>query len=335
LANDEVQASFKRVQKMLPCTDCGLDPLGSRTEGAHGEVEVAGGGTIVWDPRAPVRELHVIPHGGVDLPTELLMDVGERDFDELAQLVHDNADTGTRALYSLLAKSVLTGRSPGAAVAAFDISRVLIDANRLLAGDRIPVLPYVGSPELYAAYLDRRRPDLDRLADEWIAKVNSILSASSGLAVYHHHTYDIFARSSRPYDQSADVKRPAFQLFRRRPTVDGENCDDIGLAPIRLLNDIAARISTFLSDSTGSSDTTGQVDFPLSLPVTPFHGCLNDGVSGQNHHIIYEIRKDLLDSESRVENWFNARPWAVPLNESPADHGRIGASGSPITPIRP
>jgi hypothetical protein len=229
--------------------------------------------------------------------------------------VHDNLDLGTRAIHRSLAALALRDELKGTAIAAFHISRLLADPNRLIP-EQVPMAPYAGSPELYGDYLVRHRETLLRdFLDPWIKAVNDLLdSAPEGVVSYHHHTMDIYPLSPRRYDKGGNRKRPPFQLFWERPPGDVALAADTGLAPAEVLAGIRSSIASYFAQAVGEEASRGRIDFPLLVPPMPFHGCRNERLDREYVHIIYEVRKDLLDTRESIDRWVEFRPWEVKGN---------------------
>ena len=322
----ELQDIFRTVQSQHPCTDCGLDDRNITHWARSGNIvlEMMGGGSIVRNAQGRLREIHIIPHGGTELPSDLLEEIGTNNFGDLAQLVHDNSDIATRAIYLALVKEILDGELEGA-VATFHVSRILIDANRAKINDQIPERPYTGSARWYTNYLQRNRHRMAvELAEPWFDATNKLLERSGDCPVYHHHTMDTYALSARKYDKGGKSKRPEFQLFWRRPP-DGDLSDgdtnpfgdsssdnDTGLAPLELLTAIKSRMQRFFDEMGGEADPalTGRIDDPLRAPVMPFQE-LARKAERRHAHILYEVRKDLLNSEDQVKRWVAGQAWNV------------------------
>ena len=316
------RSSFLGHQRRHPCTDCGHSYLhaDSESDGPHFRREIAGGGTIVSSTHGALHELHIVPHGGTELPQELLDEIDPDQFPTLAALVHANADTGTGAIYRTLVEGVTSGNVTGVAVAGFHLSRILLDANRLKPEEQVLAHPYSGDGSLYSDYLTR---EADRLREEallpWLRAVDRVLRRMREGVVYHHHTYDIIPLSPRPWDQDPGTKRPAFQLSWRKPSwdtgaeVDGSLGVD-GLAPLEEIERARDRICEFLYSKmniTGTASTTGAIDHPLLLPVLPFRGTRRGEHSGTLHHVVYDLRKDFLATEEQIRLWVRDSPWRL------------------------
>jgi hypothetical protein len=316
---DDLQKAFRSTQSIHQCTDCGLDDdeIVNMAAGSNMSLHIVGGGSILQDSHEGPSEIHIIPHGGVELPTDLLRQVPVCHFDELANLVHDNSDIGTRAIHRSLAASVFSGKLKGVAIAAFHVSRLLFDANRLVDTEQVSMVPYTGSPELYADYLATHWRTLrSEFLEPWVNAVNDLLdSAPEGVVAYHHHTMDIYSLSRRIHDIGGDGKRPPFQLFwMRPPRNDKKNRDEqedrTGLAPREVLEVVRSKMEKYFSQIIGEEEASGgKIDYPLSVPRTPFHGCLNERLDRDYRHIIYEVRKDLLATSESIDRWMEHQPW--------------------------
>ncbi|MFI6760232.1 hypothetical protein ACIBF5_13955 [Micromonospora sp. NPDC050417] len=285
--------------------------------------------------RGPVRELHILPHGGTELPTDLIEETDPENFETLSQLVHQNVDLGTGAIYRRLVEGVRSGAAEGVAVAGFHLSRLLLDANRATVEAQLPVDPYVGSAEIYQTYLRRRGRDLRHEALlPWLAAVDEILqSMDSRGTVYHHHTYDVLSMSPRPWDRGVAAKRPAFQLIWRRPSLDGvideggESADP-GLARLEDVEDVRFRIRDFLERKIGLTEGNGDIDYPLLLPVMPFRGSRRGDPPTSPRHLVYDLRKDILLTEEQIRSWVLDGPWRL----ADGGHGEVKFGGGPAVP---
>lgn len=313
------RSSFLSQQRRHRCTDCGHVYLNAApvSDGPHFRRDIVGGGTIVSSKHGLVNELHIVPHGGTELPQELLDEIDTDQFPALAELVHANADIGTGAIYRTLVESVISGEVKGVAVAGFHLSRVLLDANRVKPEEQVSAHPYAGDGSVYSEYLRR---EANRLREEallpWLSAVDEILRQMHHGVVYHHHTYDIVPLSPRPWDRDPGVMRPAFQLSWRKSSWDTVP-EDVGLsetdelAPLVEIEDARDRICDFLSHEIGIVGTVGAIDHPLLLPALPFRGTHRGERSAELHHVVYDLRKDFLVTEAQVRLWVQASPWRL------------------------
>ncbi|MGN9807920.1 hypothetical protein ACTMSW_00995 [Micromonospora sp. BQ11] len=330
---------FLKHQRGHDCSDCGHPYLDADrgAAGAHVRWSRVGGGTIVASTDGPVRELHILPHCGTELPPDLLAATDPVDFTALAQLVHDNLDLGTAAIYRHLVDDIVAGRAPGVAVAGFHLSRILLDANRVEVRQQVPPNPYAGSADLYREY---HLSEGSRLREEellpWLAAVDDVLrDMGEWGSVYHHHTYDVYSISPRPWDRGFTAKRPAFQLIWRRPPVDraGDHVagDDAGLARLEDVEDVRNGIRDFLEQEIGVGNGTGQIDYPLLLPVLPFRGTRQGDPAGSPRHLVYDLRKDLLTTERQIRSWVDVAPWRF-RQPAPAEVAAVPWAASARTP---
>lgn len=317
LESTGANSPFLRHQREHLCVDCGhahLDGPAS-SAGPHHRKRRFGAGTIVTSTHGPITELHILPHGGTELPTDLIEETDPEDFEALSQLVHQNVDLGTGAIYRRLVDDVRSGVAEGVAVAGFHLSRLLLDANRDSVEAQLPIDPYVGSAEIYQTYLRRRGRDLRHEALlPWLAGVDEILRAmDSRGTVYHHHTYDVLSMSPRPWDRGVAAKRPAFQLIWRRPSldgvIDGADSSDPGLARLVDIEGVRDRIREFLEREIGLSNGTGDIDYPLLLPVMPFRGSRRGDPPNSPRHLVYDLRKDILVTDEQIRAWVLGGPW--------------------------
>lgn len=326
--NVYVPREFLQAQAQLECFDCVhahlSGPPGGTNQYAHRRI--AGGGTIVWSKHSPIREFHIVPHGGTELPGDFFAEHDPGTWGDIAQLIHLNADTGTNTIYTRLAEQIGRGELPGTAVAGFHLSRLLLDANRGTAADQVPLEPYVGDADLYQPYLLRHGDRLRReYLNPWLGAVNAFLAVLEDFSVvYHHHTYDLTSMSSRPYDFADKQERPAFELVWKRPD-DGTGFESIqaaavrtrrdwrggGLAPLEDLKEVRDAISTYLMERHEAASVDGYIDYPLELPLAPFEGTRRSDWSAKIQHVIYDMRKDYLDTAEKVRDWVDTGPWRL------------------------
>lgn len=313
------QSAFLEQQRQHACTDCGHSYLTADTvsEGLNFHRKAVGAGTVISSKHGSITELHIVPHGGTELPQDLLDELDPDQLPTLSALVHKNADIGTGAIYRTLVEDVVSGESRGVVVAGFHLSRILLDANRAKLEEQMPLRPYVGSADLYSNYLRRRGYELRQEALlPWLDAIEGILREMGDGVVYHHHTYDVSALSPRPWDRGSDIKRPAFQLVWKKPSWDAvfdhdEPSIEDGLAPLEDLERVRDRICKFLRVETDLGDSNGAIDYPLRLPVAPFSGTRSGDPQGTPHHVMYDLRKDILVTEKQVRSWVAVGPWRL------------------------
>lgn len=311
--------AFLEQQRQHPCTDCGYSYLTADavSEGSNFRREIVGGGTVVSSNHGPITEVHIVPHCGTEVPQDLIDDLDPGQLPALSELVHENADIGTGAIYRTLIEDVVSGESKGVVVAGFHLSRILLDANRAKLEEQMPLRPYVGSADIYSQYLRKRRDELREVAlVPWLDAVDVILRKMGNGVVYHHHTYDVSPLSPRPWDRCPDIKRPAFQLVWKKPTWESvfdheEQSTDEGLAPLEDIEGVRDRICSFLQIEMGIDDSNGAIDYPLRLPVIPFCGARHGDPPETPRHVMYDLRKDVLVTEEKVRSWVVASPWRI------------------------
>jgi hypothetical protein len=316
--NRPSQLAFLEQQRRHPCTDCGHAFLTAdhAAEGLHFSRMVVGGGTVVSSKHGPITEVHILPHCGTELPHDLLDEFDEDQLPTVSRLVHENADLGTGAIYRNLVENVVTGQSRGIVVAGFHLSRILLDANRVKPEEQLPLRPYVGSADLYSHYLREHGDELRESALlPWLGIVDGMLREMVDGVVYHHHTYDVSSLSPRPWDRGPDLKRPAFQLIWQKPTWEQVYEHDEpsmveGLVPRADIEGVRDRISGFLHNELGV-DSDGAIDFPLRLPVVPFSGARVGDPPDTPHHVVYDLRKDILGTEELIRSWVVSGPWRL------------------------
>ncbi|MEV4494874.1 hypothetical protein C7C45_15010 [Micromonospora arborensis] len=316
-ADLERSSLFLAEQRQHPCTDCGYSYLDSHLGpvGEHFRRIRVGGGTIIANTDEPLRELHIVPHGGTEVPHDLLASVDPADYPRLSQLVHENVDLGTAAIYRHLVDDIVAGRAKGVAVAGFHLTRLLLDANRHLVDEQLPPTPYVGSADLYREYVlsEGARLRVEALLP-WLDAVDEVLRELGGTGtVYHHHTYDVYSMSPRPWDRGFTEKRPAFQLIWRRALLDSVDVDpgegELGLAHLGDIEGVQTAIRDFLEKEIGMGNGSGQIDYPLLLPVLPFRGTRIGDPADAPRHLVYDLRKDLLATEDHIRSWVVVAPW--------------------------
>lgn len=313
-------ATFLTLQRQHPCTDCGYSPLTDTApaEGLHFRRMTIGGGTLVMSEYGPITEVHILPHCGTELPQDLLDQLDPDQLPAIAQLVHDNADTGTGAIYHELVAAVVSGQLRGAAVAGFHLSRVLLDANRVKFEEQLPLRPYAGSSEAYEPYLRRSGEKLRKEALlPWLEAVNRILRQLDNGVAYHHHTYDLFSLSPRPWDRGTGHMRPPFQLVWQKPTNSLEIAGPPGtngLTPLEEIRLVRDNIAEYLRRNSGLADCDGDIDFPLTLPVVPYWGADRADPPEAPRHILYDVRKDILDTMEKIRAWVTRAPWRSTVN---------------------
>jgi hypothetical protein len=274
-------------------------------------VRRVGGGVIV-EPRQPtgIAELHILPHAGTELPRGYLSDPGtsRASSDELASLVVANCDSGTPSMAHALAADAGHIEDRATYVAYFEISRLFLDANRLVSTDQIPARPYIGPAEpFYKPYLEHNGHDLRvSLLLPWIDEVNDLIKRADIQIVYHHHTYDEISRGIYPNDREPNTHRPPAQTFLVKPSVSTRPDLEGEMAPKGVVNLVRDQISAWLT-CIGIHDRRVPIDDPLVVPALPYFGCTIEG-PGDTYagwHILYELRKDMLLGATRRDLWID------------------------------
>jgi len=267
------------------------------------------GGGIVCGPAEPRGEVqvHVIPHGGTEVPVDFLSGAwSDRALAGLARLILLNSDAGTPSIATrLLDRARAGGGEVTTYVAYFGISRLFLDANRLLADDQVPATPYVGLAEPYREYLAEHGERLRTgLLLPWLRAVNALIRRHKATIVYHHHTYDVVGQAAKPYDRRAFRERPPAQVFWRRPSL-GDGVDPVGYAPRAVMEAIADVMTRALWSRDGDPAPV-RLDDPLSTPPMPYHGCVAEHGDERPWHLVYEVRKDLMTPRPRLDAWLGA-----------------------------
>jgi hypothetical protein len=265
-----------------------------------------GGGRIIA-PSEPSRspELHLFPHAGIRLTDEFLELLQPASLKPLAQLVVNNCDAGTPHAANVLIQRLVEGHG-SFYVGVFDISRLFLDANRLVSSDQVPASPYAGSPDLYRAYLalegDRLR---EQLLLPWIDAVNRLIVDAEIQLVFHHHSFDTVSRGRRDYDSRPHSLRPRGQLFAKKPTLGF-----LGGPPARFVPEsLSTALAEVMGRALSGDDRLAEpipIDDPLLAPALPFLGCVaSDSADMAPWHVIYEMRKDLMRTEAAWERMFD------------------------------
>ncbi len=241
------------------------------------------------------REVHVVPHGGREVPAGLDGRFDDQAVETLAEHVFANCDFGTTRIAR---ECLLEGARAGQAtsVAVFRVSRVFLDANRLQSTEQVPANPYAGSGAPYRDYLMAKGSFLrESLLLPWLAGVNELLSECDTIA-YHHHSYDVSGLAAREHDLRPFAPRPPAQFFWREPVVGMATEGGDELIP-RAVVEAAARLLSPEYRDVG-------IDDPLVVPAMPWRGCVGSRFpSDRLWHLIYEVRKDLVQSYSGVNEW--------------------------------
>lgn len=183
------------------------------------QVTQAGGGLIVHAASAAhIRELHVIPHGGIELgPAELDL-LQPTDPDTIAGTILINNDAGVAAIASHLAASIASGRTDRA-LAWFRIPRILLDANRASLQDQFAA-PYRGAELRRPLTAPHRRRYAAATFTPWVEAIIALLRSHPITVTHHHHSYDQIGTGAVAYERSAGEIRPAGMFLRRYWHVD-------------------------------------------------------------------------------------------------------------------
>lgn len=333
------KAALLEAQRSHLCTDCGHVYLTDEyvPDGPYHRRQIFGGGSIVTSLEGPVREVHILPHGGTEFPQDFLAEASPNDFPALSNLAHENSDIGTGAIYRELVNGIVSGRSRGVVVAGFHFSRLLIDANRAKTEEQLPAAPYIGRSDIYSDYIKRQGHTLrEQALLPWLDAIDEILHTMGGEGVvYHHHTYDVRSMSPRPWDLGSRPERPPFQLVWKKPTweatpdptVLSAEDDVVALQDIR---DVRDQIGEFLAREMGVTDGRGGIDYPLQLPAVPFLGARVGDSSDTPRHVCYDLRKDILLTDEHVRAWVEVAPWRLNRlsRKDPHQHSSLRLVGS-------
>ena len=268
------------------------------------KIQKAGGGYLVLPRRAEViEEVHVILHGSVRLPVETHWAVGPCSPEDAASTLVDNCDLGTSALGMELAHWIARDPSSNRSLAFFDVTRVLIDANRYRIEDQMPKRPYRGAPVLRSDLsTSQKRSLLKQWLSPWVDLASAAITGNGVLRVFHHHTYDPVGQVGQPLDRSFGMPRPAGMVFLKSPheTVGSPTATASTLVEPKFLKRVVARLQEHLRQIQPEAEVL--VDWPYVCPLMPLLPEVlarqhPPGPSPRMATIIYEVRKDLLRRE--------------------------------------
>jgi predicted N-formylglutamate amidohydrolase len=262
-----------------------LDRIRATGANAH----TLGGGWLVLPRTEPIEVLHVVAHGGTELPEQFADTYAPQDPRLLAQSMLDNADLGTAAMATRLAL-----QPHGRAVAFFGCTRLLVDANRALTEQQVPRTTYRGVPLLRDDLSAERRAEVAAtLLQPWLAGIEQCLAdhRQTVTRIVHHHSFDEFPGSATPHDRSR-ARRPAAMLFQDRQNNGGGT-----FLPQGELQRLVAALRTPLRrlDATAEVEVDSSYVAPM-MPIVP-------------HTVpvcVYELRKDLLRDRAARETLFTA-----------------------------
>jgi predicted N-formylglutamate amidohydrolase len=245
----------------------------------------------------PVRELHIIPHGGYQIPSAYTWALSVNDPARVAQTVWDNYDQSTPALATYLVRSLES--HPHRAVAYFEVSRVLVDANRLQLEEQIPLKPYKGDAVLrHDLTVAHKQQLVDDLLRPWMAEIERLISPDL-VVVMHHHTYDQFGLALSAYEKlQAGEQRPAGMIFQNYD-FEGYNKMFVSAA---LLPQLVGLLRGYLQHMAPDADVT--IDWPYVAPAMLANWIAAKSAAIQS--LVYEVRKDLLVGASNIARWGEA-----------------------------
>ncbi len=260
-----------------------------RIRAAGADVRAIGGGHLVLPASGAIEVVHVVPHGGMQLPAQFADTFAATDPRLLAQSIVDNCDLGTAAMATRLALQPL-----GRAVAFFDCTRLLADANRALPEQQVPHAAYRGVSLLRADLPETKRREIrTTLVQPWHTAIEQCIAdhAHTLRRIVHHHSFDEFPGSATPHDRSRE-RRPAAMLFQDRQNNGGGS-----FLPATELRRIVAALRAPLQ----RLDATAQVevDSTYVAPAMPI-------VPRTVPICVYELRKDLLRDRAAREQLFAA-----------------------------
>jgi hypothetical protein len=296
----DLESDFARLVQAEATTLMGysdvLADFASQSDRIH--VRRYGGGRIVepFRPGQPA-ELHLFPHGGTQLTSDFVRGLDGSTAEAIVQLVLQNYDAGTPGIANEIVRHIVERALNHRYVAVFDVSRLFLDANRLISTDQVPAHPYIGSPELYQPYLQSRSEDLRaEVLVPWIEAVNALVLERNIRVIYHHHSYDTVSHGRREHDLRPYAPRPRGQVFWKKPSFGSHQGRVVGLIPLELAQAVADAMRQGLRGDRAADQESVLIDEPLVAPAMPFTDCIDDGTSPTDSrwHVVYEVRKDIL-----------------------------------------
>lgn len=256
------------------------------------DVRQAGGGYIVQPLNGAIRELHIVPHAGMYLPDEYEWAYATTNQDTLIPAILANYDQSTGAVASYLASTLRQEHHADRALAFFNITRVLVDANRLRLDEQVST-PYSG-PSILRTDLsgDEKQRIVDGLLNPWFEAIDQLVEENPISIVIHHHTYDRIGIPGRvTHEVSAGQVRPPSMIFQHY--VIGDMTGDF--LPPAHLERLRGLIQTHLHKLEAPGDVT--IDWPYVSPyMLPIHLHQTSYVA----QCVYELRKDILMGASRL-----------------------------------
>lgn len=275
----------------------------------HKGIHYRKGGGFFWgnNPNEEYDFIHIVPHGGAKVPRwclDLFKHLTEK---QLAHLIVDNNDTCTTEIAKELIRS-LPNRKENIGIAYFDVSRILIDANRGRKKDQVNGKLYKGNhgvlPKTMNTVSDRLRNDF---LNAWLKEINRLIIKNPNALIFHHHSFDIRGAQSLLHDRKPFELRPVSQFFYKKPInrpLGGPQEYHGGFMGMDELYEIRKIAAHYLEDLQGEQVKV-QIDTPLIAPIMPYEGTTwNIEETGPTYsHFIYELRKDVLKNRADIKKW--------------------------------
>jgi hypothetical protein len=155
------------------------------------KVKKIGGGRFITRPRQRSADtIYVFLHTGISLDLEFAKFLKLDNWWNIADTVYENYDRGGRALATELLEEMSEDKNCNYAIAVFDISRVLCDANRITREEQVVHQSYKGVP-VWECESDKEAIG-KRLADPFVFEFEKFTKKMNPKFIFFVHTYDHF-----------------------------------------------------------------------------------------------------------------------------------------------